>query len=311
MQERDRRILELASTQLWLITTPQLEVLGVSRSGAYRRRRAGLLEMVHRHVARIGPAPQTQEQRLLAACLEIGPDAAVSHRSATWLWGAPGFDADCVDVSVPRPRQPRLDRVFVHRSRDLCPAHLTQIGLLPVTTPARTLLDLAGSGMVGLVERVLEDWVVRRLVRGADLEVVLAELARPGRQGVSTLREALMRQHLMDEAPDSTAEILFRKLIARYHVPVPVFHHRVELGPHVFELDFAYPAVRAAVEIDGRTLHERRRTAETDRWRQHLLEDAGWRVRRYLADQLRRRPGTVASELRHWLAGLTPVPPRR
>lgn len=80
-----------------------------------------------------------------------------------------------------------------------------------------------------------------------------------------------------------------------------MYHHLVHLGPDTFELDFAYPDLRAAIEIDGRTVHERMAAAESDRRRQHLLEDAGWGVRRYLNRQVRDEPARIADEIRRWL----------
>ncbi|MBK9180694.1 MAG: hypothetical protein IPM45_14230 [Acidimicrobiales bacterium] len=300
MNDTDRAILAIASPQRWLATREQLRSAGVSDPAIARRRRSGVLVAAQPGALRLGVVPPTLEQGLLAACLAAGEGAVVSHRSAAWLWGVDRLDIACVEISVPRPRQPRLGGVIVHRSGDLRDADVGCQQGIPVTTPARALLDLGAVARRGLVERALEAWLIEGLVDGNALRQLLATAGRPGRPGTAALRWALDRQRLVDGDPDSRGETRLALLVARHGVPAPVHHLLVAAGGERFELDVAHPELRAAVEIDGRTVHARMATADEDRRRQHALEDGGWRFRRYPLRQVDAAPARVAADLRRW-----------
>jgi hypothetical protein len=117
---------------------------GASMKFVQHRIDAGEWVRVHRGVYRAAAAPPSPEQTLLAAVWACGPDAVASHRSAAWLWGLLAAPPEWPEVSVPHRQAPRERRITVHRSTDLVGtvAHV-QRGV-PVTDPARTILDTAG-----------------------------------------------------------------------------------------------------------------------------------------------------------------------
>src|SRR5438105_15953793 len=87
----------------WLLS------IGVTRREVDRRLHDGVWIAVHPGVYRVAGAPITWEQRLHAACLAAGTDAAVSHRAALAWWGLDGGRPGAVEIAVPRPQWPRLD----------------------------------------------------------------------------------------------------------------------------------------------------------------------------------------------------------
>jgi very-short-patch-repair endonuclease len=132
--------------------------------------------------------------------------------------------------------------------------------------------------------------VTRRSVAAA-----LRRHARPGRHGVRALRAAYESWAIDDKPPDSALELVMARLLQRFGLPPAVFH-AVILG---YELDFAYPHERVAIECDGWESHGLdRRGFETDRVRDAALIAAGWVVLRFSWQQITRRPAWVADTIR-------------
>ena len=101
-------------------------------------------EVVRRGVYRFAGSPAVPGQAQLAACLTAGPSAVASHRAAG-LWGMPGLRSDGPELTVPWARWPRLRGVTSDQTRHLPTSHCAMVGPVPVTSPARTLADLAPS----------------------------------------------------------------------------------------------------------------------------------------------------------------------
>jgi len=290
--------------QLGLITRAQALTAGLTRAQIAHRLRLGVwlraYPCVFRHVA----FPVTNEQRLLAAALAAGPGAAVSHRAAVAVWGLHGYRAPRIEVSRPSPVCLPRATALVHRAPDLVARHVVRRGPLPVTTRARTLVDLGAVASPRLVTRCMEEWLADRHVTIEELRTALDEHGGRGRRGVGVLRAALADRVLGDEVADSGAEALLARVLVERGLPLPEHHHTVRRdGVPFAELDYAYPADRIAIELDGYGVHLRSRTVfEHDRTRQNELEIAGWRVMRFTSRSLRREPGRVADQVRRMLA---------
>jgi hypothetical protein len=145
---------ELAARQYAAFTTPQALQHGLSHRVLRHWQAEGRIAQRHPRVFIIAGSPQIWEQSLTAAILAAGPAAAVSHRPAARLWGL--LDDDTVEITVPRNRFCRLDGVVVHRSRDLADDHVIRWKGLPVTKPARTIVDLGAVLPPDEVEDVLD-----------------------------------------------------------------------------------------------------------------------------------------------------------
>lgn len=153
----DLRIAALAAKQHGLFTRRQA-LAAAGRGLIEQRLEAGRWRRVHRGVYRLTGAPQTREQAILAACLAAGPFALASHSIAAELWRLPGFEGGPIEISVPRGRWPRLPNVVIHTSAHLTKRDGTVIGVIPVTSPARTLSDLAASVEEGRLEEATMRW---------------------------------------------------------------------------------------------------------------------------------------------------------
>ena len=110
---------------------------GISSASWYRAHRDGMLEPLHRNVARMVGTPRTRQQAVCAAVLAAGRGALASHRSAAFLWGIPRPDVDPVDVLLPdRARRASLSPVVVHRPSDLGDLKPVRRQGIPVTNVA-------------------------------------------------------------------------------------------------------------------------------------------------------------------------------
>ena len=185
----DAELARLSEAQHGVVTREGLLAAGLDADQIDYRVKVGRLRRVHRGVYAVGHVPQLPLARAMAAVLACGPGAVLSHRWAAALleilshWRAP------IDVTAPRPH--RLRGVRVHRSRTLTPRDVTVHCGIPVTTPVRTLLDLAEVLDRAALARAVNQAQVLRLVR---LEDLAAPLARSrGRHGARHLRELVDR----------------------------------------------------------------------------------------------------------------------
>jgi hypothetical protein len=238
-------------------------------------------------VVRIAGAPRTWEGRLLAAVLAAGAGSGASHRAAAVLWD--GLDEAPVEIVVPYGRFPRLvGDVIVHRTRD--PLTLHRRRGIPVTTPMRLLVDLGAVSSADVVETVLDRLEASRTLMIAAVEWELAAVARPGRRGSGPLRRVLDRRALLETPPDGMLEPRFARLLKRAGLPPAAFQFPVGR----FEIDFAYPELLLAIEVDGYGPHSSRRAFQKDRDRQNVLVGSGWTVLRFTWADVVKRPEHVA-----------------
>jgi predicted transcriptional regulator of viral defense system len=127
-----------AAWQHGVVTQRQLIAAGLNRDAIAYRRRVGRLHLLHRGVYAVGHRPPSPLAAAMAAVLACGPDAVLSHRSAAALWKIlPRWRSP---VEVTAPTKHRLTGIHVHRSPH---ADATTHYGIRVTTPARTLVDLA------------------------------------------------------------------------------------------------------------------------------------------------------------------------
>lgn len=271
---------------------------GVSARGVQRRVATGRWEAVHRGVYRIGGSPRSWHQDLLAACLAAGPGAVASHRAAAALWGLDGFRPGPIELSVVRSRFHRLGSTVVHRSTDLDPAAATRRLGIPVTVPARTLVDLGAVVRPLMVERALDDALSRRLVSLSQLRAALDSVARRGRRGAGVLRALLDVRADADERIESVLEARMLGLCRAASLPRPTCQHAVRVGGRVVAtVDFAYPDRRIVVEVDGYEHHASLQAFGRDRTRQNDLVEGGWTVLRFTWRDVTQRPQAVVARL--------------
>jgi len=273
------------------VTAAQLRAAGFSRSAIGRRTASGLLRRVHRGVYLVGPVDPPRA-RLKAALLACGPGATLSHRAAAALWRLGALPDGAVDVTVATARGP--PGIRTHRMR-LPPGEVTHREGLALTTPARTLLDLAAVLGPTDLARALEEAEVLGL---AGRPALLGLLARHrGRRGAAALRE-LLRHGEEPAMTRSEAEARLVGLVRAARLPAPAANARV--ARH--EVDLLWREQRLVVEVDGYRFHSTRAAFERDRRRDAELLAAGFRVIRVTWRQIVDEPHSLVATLARALA---------
>jgi very-short-patch-repair endonuclease len=226
--------------------------------------------------------------QLAAVVLSLGPHAVASHATAAELLGVSEPERP-TSISVGRGRPDPRENVQIHRVR-LGADECTRCDGIPVTTPARTLLDLAGR----LSGRELE----QVLARSFRMEIVTAEEVAalidryPRRPGAPRLR-ALLAPDTAPALTRSQAEEKFLALVRRAQLPEP----RVNARLNEFEVDFLWRAHDVVVEIDGMAYHSSRAAQERDRRRDSTLAAAGLRLLRFTWSDLTKRPEATLAKV--------------
>lgn len=285
----DAWIAELATRQHGVVAWFQLREAGISRGLVDFRLAERRLHIVRRGVYAVGHRALTPEGRLLAAVLALGPAAVLSHRSAAEHWGLLRGPSSAVHLTVPgRGTLARRRGIVVHRTPDVAAETHRRI---PVTTVARTLLDLAATTHRRTVDRAIERAEVLRLLDFAALEPLLIQR----RPGVTALRAALARY---DDSPTrSELERRFLELCDDHALPRPLVN--VPVSNHV--VDFLWPEQRVVIETDGLEWHSARGARARDHERDADLALAGFRPHHVNWRQVVHEPAKVARLVRQLL----------
>jgi very-short-patch-repair endonuclease len=247
----------------------------------------GTYKVAHRAGARFGNE--------FAAVLACGPGALVGHRSAASIYGALSYPAaGDVWLTTTAERGAGTRGVRVTVTRVLEPRDVWFHGWLPLTSPARTLLDLAGVVDDERLEEAVAKMQVRRLVREGDLRDQLARSA--GRRGARALRK-LVERYAPAAATRSKAERLMLRLIRRAGLPEPLVN--AQLGR--WYPDFYWPQQRVVAEFDSYEFHTDVRAFRQDREKSNDLQLMGLKVLRFTWDELTNRPAALEARLRQAL----------
>ena len=282
----DMRAALLAAEQNCVLSTRQLHGLGLRDGAITTRVRRGTLHRVHRGVySVVHPAALSIKGRLTAAVLACGDGAVLSHRSAAAWWELLPYEDRAAEVIVPGDGGRKIDAIRAHRTAGLDRRDAWWRSGIPVSSPARTALDVAAT----MPQRAL-----RRMLRQAQAE---------GRLAVGQLREAAARagRHpgaravlaIVAEGPTPTrsvAEDLLLDLIERARLPRPEVNPRLQLADATLMPDLLWRPSRLVVEVDGLQFHCSPEARLQDGRRQALLEAHGHRVLRVTYEQLTRRP---------------------
>jgi very-short-patch-repair endonuclease len=221
----------------------------------------------------VGHSDLSDHGRFRAALLAIGRDAVLSHCPAGALWGFWNWDRSAVDVTVPRRLRSRAG-IRLHAVRALVARDSTHRSGIAVTTPARTLLDLA--------DVVTSDRALRRAVHEAEVQRVVthrqlrAQLRRAdGRRGARRLAAIVAT----GPAPTrSELEDVTLELLRRHGFPRPQTNVRVRTVGQRAEVDFLFADLDLVIEADSARYHDTKPRREADARKQALLESAGYGV---------------------------------
>jgi len=256
--------------------------MGLDRSAIARRVAAGTLHpLLEGHVYSLGEHPLPKRGRYLAAVMACGTEARASHRAAGDLLGLRPADVR-PEVTVPNVCR-EVPGVRIHRTRMLDPQDFTVVDGIPVTSVARTLLDLAGILRPGDLEVAVDRAERLGLF---DLNAVVEVLQRAnGRNGARALKNVVAAYELSTQK--SELERRFRDLLKMApDIPDPLFNALVEGERRTREVDAYWQPQRLAVQLDGFEFHRTRRDREKDAEGDADLELAGLRAMRLTWDDV-------------------------
>lgn len=291
----------MARGQYGVIARRQLLERGVGDDAIQHRLAIGRLHPLHQGVYAVGHRVIPREGRWLAAVLASGPDAVLSHWSAAALWRIRSNSRSIVDVTSPRKSRSWADIRRHHKS--LPPDEITVEAGIPVTTAARTILDLAASEPLDVVESMLREAEYRQLHDRLSLVDLVGRY--PGRRGVRKVRLALRRLEVLPPGRRrSPLEERFALFLRRYDLPIPRFNDWIVLGERRIQVDCHWPAAGQIVELDGWNGHGTRSAFREDRARDRALRVAGYSVTRIAWAQLDDEPATIAADLETLLRGV-------
>jgi very-short-patch-repair endonuclease len=285
-------VAHLAERQHGVVARRQLQALGMSPTAVGRWAATGRLHRVHQGVYAVGHPILTANGRRMAAVLAAGPGAVLSHASAAALWEIRPSAAARIDVSVRTPGGRAKRRgLRIHRAMELRDEEITQHDGIPVTTPSRTLLDLAATLAHRALERALDELEVRELYDLTSLNAVAR--AHAGERGATALAEALAQDGDLT-LTDSELEELMVTLCDQHGIERPA-PRRWVAGLRV---DFLFAAARLVIETDSWTYHRTRRAFERDRERDAILARAGYRTLRFTHRQMTSDAAGVAAAIK-------------
>ncbi|MGH9118192.1 MAG: DUF559 domain-containing protein [Acidimicrobiales bacterium] len=287
MKNADLMAIELSSRQHGAFAGWQLDNAGVPQAARQRRLRSGVWRRLLRDVYGLPGVTPSHEQNLWAAWLAVGPHSVVSHESAAELHGIPNVMRGRLVLTVPHSGWHRIPGSFVHQLNDVWPDHRAEVGGLPVTTPARTIVDLAAVVHTTRLRHIVEDAKHAGLTSCEAVGQCLASVARRGKPGVRSLTLVLDR---LGPGPSLTTSALERMTLDLLHgsgLPMPVgqfpFPGRQFVAGCV---DFAYPEAKLILETDGRRWHSRIKELTRDRERDLEAARDGWQTLRFLYEHV-------------------------
>ncbi len=272
----DRAIAELAGAQGGVISQAQLVSLGLGARSARRWVASGRLHVVHPRVYAVGHTVLGRTGREWAAVLATG--GVLSHRTAGAKLGVLTWNGQ-TEVTAARGRQP-IPGVTVHTSRSLHPDDLTldAESRLPVTSWARTTVDLADLYDVHRMTRYLERSVIERRYDGLTLAPAMTRAH--GRHGLPTLIAALNQGHHLDpQRTRSPKEEAYLQRLRAQGAGDARFNHWMWVHDRFIEADVWFPDRRMIVELDSRW-HDTAGARARDAARDEACRRAGIAVRR-------------------------------
>jgi very-short-patch-repair endonuclease len=283
----DRAASWVARQQLNVVTTAQLYACRIGPSAIATRRRRDLLHRVHHGVYLVGPLTFLPGARELAAVLACGESTHISHRSAAALYGLASAIDGPVEVTIIGISPRRRAGIKAHRVPELHPDDRALWNGIPITSPARTLLDFASQAQGDELERAIAEAYALKLTTEAEIRRVLDR--HPRRAGAARLRAELDRAG----GPALTrreAERRMKLLLRQAGLPVPQTNVRIAGYP----ADFFWAKQRLIVEVDGFQFHGHRYAFERDRKRDAAHVLTGYRVIRITWLRLMEEPIAVA-----------------
>jgi very-short-patch-repair endonuclease len=299
-------ILGHAAQQFGLFTTDQGAANGLTLRMLQQWRDRGGIIRLDRRVWGVQGAPDTLERRALAAVLRHESGAALCRRSAAWLWRLPGRLPEPFDVAKARGERP-LDHQHLHSSRLFEACDITERRGIPVTTPVRTVFDLAGRQHPERTRKDLNDLMGRGLVTLGTLDDTLERLARRGRTGIKVMRELIADARAQGVPAGSNLELVVEDILDAAGLrdmerQVPIYDDE----GFIARVDFGDRHRRIAVEVDSDRFHHGLLDRRMDAEKTSRLKRCNWVVVRIIEREVWWERQALIARLRKLLWSTTP-----
>lgn len=291
----DREVTRIAEVQRGLIHRRQLIQAGIGHDGIQHRLRGGRLHKLYRSVYVVGRPRLEPLAAAMAAVMQADGNGVLSHRTSGAIWGMVDAPESPIELTVAGNGLRSRRGLIVRRVNSLSAADVRIRKGLPVTSPARTLLDLAAVLTIDELESALA--IARRRKLATDAEIRAAIDRARHSKGVATLR-MLLSDGTHPRLTRSAYERKLLKLVNAAQLPEPIPNAKVE----GIEVDLYWPKQRLIVEFDSVAFHSDRKAFERDRLRDQKLIAAGYRVLRITARQLDTTPEAVIARVAQALA---------
>lgn len=291
---RGQELAALASRQHGVVSIRQLRRLGYSHSSVQKSVGSGRLHRLHQGVYAVGHTNLPLHGHCLAAVLASGPHALLSHYSAGWLLGLISTRPIPIHVTTPLPRK-RRGPIRIHRSETLTDEDRALEKRIPVTSVARTALDLAAIVRFRNLRRLIRRSEELRVFDLADFRSILTR--NQGHRGAAPLSRALA----IYEPPRLTRSEFEREFAARAErMGLPSF--TTNFSAAGYELDVYWPELRFGVELDVYATHGAPEPFEEDRRRDEDLKLAGIELTRVTGHRFEQEPRQVMDRVARLLA---------
>ena len=276
MHDIDDAAGRLASQQHGVITGEQAAALGFTPAAIQRRRRSRRWISVERGVYRINGAPETWSSRMISLCFAFG--GVASHRSGAALHRVDGFRFDVLEISVPVGRRVERPGVVMHECTDLHLFEPELVRAIPTTPIDRLVVDLGSVVGFKRYDLAVDDMIRRKVITWDRMLDQLIRHARRGRNGVGSLR-AVLDERYQAGVGDTVLEGAFIRELHRRAMPEPVPQLRIydRSGHFIARVDYAYPDLKIAIELDSLKYHGDP-VFESDRDKRLRLTVEGWIV---------------------------------
>jgi hypothetical protein len=293
--KRDTELRVWAAEHRGVFRTADARRLGLTPRMLTSRRHAGEIERVEPGVWRFVAAPRTWEQRVLAgAWSERG---WAGFRTGAALWRFDGCRPGIVEVLVERWRRRPNPSIRVHETLSLHEDDRTELDGIPITSPARTAVDLGAVLPADRVERAVDSIWQRRLATPEELWACIERLDTPGRPWVHVAKRAVASRAGVVLAPNRF-ESLLAELVRRAGLPDPQPQAVLSDADGVIgRVDWLVPSFRLVLECDSFEWHGAWHRRKADLRRDRRLVAAGYLVLRFSWEDVTRRQQQVLADL--------------
>lgn len=302
-----RQVNHLFKSQHGIISRQQALDAEMTEGAVRQRLASGEWVRMHGGIYRHASVPRSLRSDALVAVWATG--GVCSHRLGAHLLRFPQAPTPVLEVSVPHGRRrpvAGLD-VVVHQTTQIDRIDRTEVGLLPCTGVARTVLDLGAVMQVDRLGAVVDRLVGTRRTTLPALWDTLVRHSRKGRDGCGVLRTVLDQRVSDDPLPLSD----WSRMVGRLLVSAGLSEPRLEFAAHddrgrfLAQIDLAYPGSRLAIELDSVSEHFNLASFQRDRSRARLLVVEGWHVLSFTWKDYVDRPDEIVAQVRAFLMAKT------